>query len=1162
MIMYGQKSGVCKKPYDMSFDETSNALAPLKEGLCYGHVVRDKDNHFEYYFKTERIMDAILSRDSDKKAFNKWLYDPEYIPGNPLSGQCVFDAPLSEKLRPKDGAVVYDFIVAPLHTTNAAFVYEINKVVKAKQILWVDSKREYRSNIYTKYSNLLSVYDNLSNDPRNTAQETKIEIRFHYVDDTIVTGDSFYRSRSVLQSLFPAEAFRDDAGCVTVRLFESVILLISRCSNSTKLNYVDEGHFHSYIELKISSMRNHNDACVACKNEQNFKKTLNESSATNALSRVALSKSMKYDTYAAEDTVTPEEMILQRNIDRTRDSKGQFKPDIDKRIGWLKERGYYRLVATHRFNMLLASLKDRGNPDAVTRMIWKELDGICAKAGRFLSPDDMRITKDRLYSALKVISRPFLSFEKTVLEASFQVLLEITEYCLSTNSRLLKGDDKGNIREYIRSVKAQKRDEWGDAPFYKFVRLLFSCLANLNSTYLMRRHTMDAVLKLCSSMKPKEAKDFINEYAFYIKQVLCLSGKENLSVWLEDLLTANKEPFPALAKHPRPERLSKNLSAELSNLLRLENTLPICDAMEECKTAYKRSFTTGRLNAAEDILRDNKYAKNLKTFAATAKDTLKQYFCITYRDFAGIHDSNDPKYETHCDEVFAPMAYLCYLLDESQKPVTEDGSDFYGIVLRLASDILGAAKQTIGLFVHIMSEDDQPKTIIGIERRKMERRRFQRRKSERRYSNPLEIAQPTIELRKAERRVSERRTMVRRKLESAVYQLFPKPGVPAKEMESLNDFVARVAKDDDGTLSIGDTLFIEQVIDQVIEQNEAKEPVAPGSRLAAIKLFNNNNKVSPIKSAEFYLAFRLDDKSPADSDTFIESTIMRARNLLSMRNGLVERLSADYDNNILLQYIEHQEKLKALANTRSGNHVPFENLYDKFTRIVDRTEELFTVATDDETENATELESLACALELAVDALISKLYVLGVFDTMPEQLIYNITNTEKYCHTEGCFSSIKTLEPLFRCFTNRKGYRLRLTVDPQIYTQKVYHVDSGLYLWPMMLIALMLNTLNHGYVSDAGTVHCQIKLYPDNVAPESIVVENYYKHSEGTIDGITLKALVKFFQMMSKLENLIIDDKTTVDNTTDTAKLLYFRVRIPIIKKQEGEGSNETNSID
>ncbi|MCL2146357.1 MAG: hypothetical protein FWH52_00995 [Synergistaceae bacterium] len=912
MIMYGKKDERRPEAYTEKFNESIRNFALLKEGLCYGHIVRDGDNHFEYYIKTDTVIDAIF-RDADgKDKFDKWL--------NGITEESdTFET----------NGVVFNFIVAPLHDTNAAFVSAVKEKNRAKQIIWLDTKRDYRSNINAKYSNLRTLYDNLCG--AFGARYARAEIRFHFVDDTIVTGASFYRAKSVLQSLFPVAAFHEKDDGVTVRLFQSVILLINRCSKNTQLNFVEEGHFHSFFELNISSMRNHNDACVMCKKAQNFAVDINMAAATNELSKISLKKAQKYKIINSEDITRPEDVVLNKYSRKFSGKKWSELVDEEKtRIGWLQGRAYYRLIATHRINNRFNALQNREVPTAVQKMIWEELNEICS-----CSHEQGREKRESFFAFLKVISKPFLSFKKSVIEAALPVVLEVAEYYFTGNSRLLEDNDKINIWNFVDKLKTPSRDEEGEyITSLTLLKVLFSCLTNMNSTYLLRVYTINNVLEYIKNMHQEVAEGFICNYAFCIKQILSLSRKENLGVWLEHLLIEKQELHIPGRKRIGYNRVKDKLlhASTLLNLLRLENTYLIRDALGECKKAFNLSHTWSDADASKRLLEE--YESTNCELEKIVKSTLDQYFCDTYREFvAEMHES--PVNSDILYNEFVPMLYLSLLLDKTHLSSLERENSFYHMMLELSAKILGTDTKYLGLFAVLNTDTPGEKNI---------------------------------------------------------YQLFPDPGKSADTIKDSRRFVSDIIKNhiiDEQLLRIGDTFFL------------IRDVPRGKSRYAAIKLLANEYDNPTIGSTEYYFAYQLraipENESPSGENSSetnfeqtmlwdnenkaIQSAIVKARNLLSMRSELVKRLVADYDNNIFDTYLEFRKSFEMLSSDKSRAHAPFEELGRAFSFM----KETIDLAHKSNLLHSEYAYDLYTTVKTIADSIVSKWSIHSIRKTFPQR---------------------------------------------------------------------------------------------------------------------------------------------------------------------------------
>ena len=1123
MIMYGKNDKFIPIKYSEEYDDTVKKLASLKAGLCYGHVVRDNENHFEYYFQTDKVMEAILTDENNK--FSTWLNELRHIIISRNVDNCTSNAAIADNTISRQ--VVYDFIVAPLHNTNAAFVYEVNKIIKAKQILWLDTRREYRSNIEAKYSNLRTLYDNLSRQYLSTGKGA--EIRFHFVDDSLITGNSFNRAKSLLQSLFPAEAYCENDAYVKTHLFESIILLINRCSRSTQQSYIKTGHFHSYINLNISSMRNHHDACVACTNLNNYKITMNAEAATNKLSMISLKKSHKYEIYNSEKIRTPEEMIIQRSKYKFDTLNIEELSEKDKKlIKLLKDRSYYRLIASHRFNNIFLYIYERQSTKNVRDRIWYELETICEamyKGSNSNVKDSQHFLEimDRLFSAIKVITRPFLSFKKIVLEASLQIVLEIAEYCLSGNEICLHTQEKSsiaegclvhyiNIKRFLDDVKKAPNDAWEVKPFLNLLKIIFSCLANMSSTYLLRVHVMNAVLRYCQDIDDESvAHDIINNYAFNIKQVLCLGGKENLSAWLENMLKKEKEP----SKHQSTVILDKSLryASTLISLLRLENTNQIYYALRECKMAAMREQTWSEKDAVDFLLGDQEQESKARDhFSTIAKDTLKQYFCNAYREFANVPDPNkeNEEYNKYCQNTFMPMIYLCYLLDKTHLFAAGKEGSFYSKVLKLSAEILDVNQNSIGLFVTIKSNTGKSESELNIE-------------------NPEHNKQN----------------------DSEIFQLFPNPGEANDSIKDLHGFVNRIFKPsniNENILAVGDTLFLEN-------HKEYRD----GTQFAAIKLLNNESYDSRANNTEFYLAFQfnnstnilnqniyLSSEKSGDYNHYCgdntESILIRARNLLSMRNSLVKRLISDYDNNVFDSYLEYRRGFEALGSDKSGSHAPFEELRDTFYVL----KGVIDAASDDKIEDLKFVQDTFSLMKIIADSLVSKWYVHSIAKTYPK----NLSPKEVITPKEGIRLDKykKMLQLLEKCRINDDG--IFVYSDPSSPINVNFEnitIDSPNkfeYMWFCSFFEIYFNALRHGYkIGPDDKTQVKVEVVEDG---EFICFRNKKINDDliSDCESITLNGLKYFFNSYYGNDSFI--SRTTFDNTTLE---YYFEVRIPTKQK-------------
>ena len=508
----------------MSIDNIGR-IRMLENYLIYRHIER-KGNHFSFYFQTEELM---LEK---KDEVTNWLKG--------LSGKINTTS---------DDRLTYDIIVAPRHFSNSAFVKEFERQVfsNVSLILFIDAEKEFRENIKTKYSNLCALYENLE------SAERKSNIRFHFVDDTIVSGSSFMRVKSILASIFPDKAFTSEF--VSIEIFKSITLLINRCSLATKENYIkDLNMFNAFVELNISSMRNHEDACVLCKFVSNFT-VLSEYSSTNVLYDYCIKKIDKHG-------------VLEIN-----ESTSIKKNDKEK-----KARAFRRMICSHIANCELQSKERAANEkETAFNMMIGLLEGspsaMCVDAHTKLH--DGYHNAEYLISYIKVLSRPFFSYSKSYKEAIFEIMIRILDYLIAEE------DDKKNkatesdseYKEIYKIIDGLN----GYEIKYCLLITLIKRLADLGSSFIIRKENIrrihayhESALKsidanideaICKTTgksidegidknldEPEKEKlrqlkreKFAKEYLSAIKRITCLSSDESKCVFLEYLLLFGEE---------------------------------------------------------------------------------------------------------------------------------------------------------------------------------------------------------------------------------------------------------------------------------------------------------------------------------------------------------------------------------------------------------------------------------------------------------------------------------------------------------------------------------------------------------------------------------------------------------------------------------------------
>lgn len=524
MIMAGPKESSLKKQEEnFSSDKNINLL---REVMYYGHIKR-KNNHFQYYFKTDELMNNILDDYDNKQQFISWLSE---VKKKVLEQRKEQEEAINKKFH--QTPYIYNILVAPIHETNASFLEQINTVIfeDVPIVLYIDSDREYRENILSKYSNLTALYNNILHTGRRAI------INFHYIDDSINSGVAFRRTHSLLQSLFPKQVYEQGAQ-VQVNLFQNIIILLNRNSKSTIQSFACTGAFFSYINLQISGLRNHHDnACALC-SELSADRKLKERSSINSMA------------------------LYWENIINNKEVK--ITENIVKKEG-KQERYFRRLLCTHEINQHLSNMGWNRNETTEVRT---ELIQIILN----------RLNKERLSNSEKmeyvmayfvVLSRPYLSYRKSVLDVIFTLLLEVLDGVLNNgiSKELPEGELVNLICEnFFQEESTRKKVD--------FVKVMIDSISRLGACYLIRLEVMNKLFALAKKIEFSE-NEFELLYGAAIKRLITLGKDESIGLWLEYLILTEGE-------YGKKKEFHLKVSQNFKDLLFYENTYIIADAVEE-----------------------------------------------------------------------------------------------------------------------------------------------------------------------------------------------------------------------------------------------------------------------------------------------------------------------------------------------------------------------------------------------------------------------------------------------------------------------------------------------------------------------------------------------------------------------------------------------------
>lgn len=578
----------------VSVAENYRRLKALSKHLIYSHVERNS-NHFNYYF----VMEDFFKENKEKIV--AWLKELHVTGRN------------QEK-------IVFNIIVAPQHYSNSGFIEEVNRHVfnNSALVLNIEVNKEFRSNITAKYSNLIQIYKNLESCSRPA------EICFHYVDDTIISGATFYRAKSLIRSIFPKKT----GYFVQIQIFKSVILMLNRTSAYSRLNY-QETDFYAYVDLAISSMRVQEDACVLCNIVRDAEK-MKEFSATQKMSQYWEKRTHHHTCKEAKE--------------------------VQVATGEEQQRAEKRMFCSHHANVVLNGWDDKGT-DSIRKCIITQLFDKVMELDEIFYPnmasgfDEIQKLKIRLeweISYIKVLSRPFFSFSAENRKVMFQIMLQLLDYMLGNEQIRQECPDICNLLDDIDGAK--------EGMLYRERYIMFATLikrlSDLGSTFIIRKENMKRILDYYDEVKEGDEKNsFMILYRSAVKRVTCLSGDEIKGTWLEYLLLTGEE----FGNKPLVSGRNAHESNSFHQQLYVENTRVFRDAVADL-TKDKRVEMDKEILECNEVS-DEKTVREKFDITGSYKEIGDKYY---YNNFKKIYDWNfQGEYEL-IDRVCSLYIYLLY----------------------------------------------------------------------------------------------------------------------------------------------------------------------------------------------------------------------------------------------------------------------------------------------------------------------------------------------------------------------------------------------------------------------------------------------------------------------------------------------------------------------
>lgn len=309
-----------------------NRLYDLKNDIYKGHV-EVLGRHYKYYIDTERFVKR------KKIILEEWLKN-------------------SVRKNGKFNQENLNVIISPNVERESDFVFEVNNSVFDGNalIIYLDVNN-WRNNMVHKLSFLKDLH--------------KGSVRYHYVDQAFLTGETYHKSKSYLLSIVG----NDDAG------FDSIITVVNRLSyaksqeikNEVRYETKNEVKFNMYafVNLYYPDNRESGRDCELCKLKDYYDELNNRTVLDSCL-------------YA-----------INKNLDKL---KVANKSEINKQ-SWTN-RDFLRIIMTHEFYYRIAEIStmanETNNYKSVYSEVKEELDGIFKQLSYEGHEAQTRIPKSRI----------------------------------------------------------------------------------------------------------------------------------------------------------------------------------------------------------------------------------------------------------------------------------------------------------------------------------------------------------------------------------------------------------------------------------------------------------------------------------------------------------------------------------------------------------------------------------------------------------------------------------------------------------------------------------------------------------------------------------------------------------------------------------------------
>lgn len=601
-------------------DQKVSGVGKIKslDGFFYYDHVQRGANHYQIYIRTAHYFAKYEVQIKD------WL---EHMVAPDIR-------------KKKTGILSFDILVHALHFSNAAFVEAVNEKVfnGASYTIRIEAGKEFKDNVETKFSDLKALYINLKR------TNTKAELNFHFIDDNINLGNTIYRTKHLISAMFTEKTLQGEE-VVKVNVFRSVIVILNRLSTASIRNYVKENKdYYYYIDLKISSMRTHEDACYLCKEVKNAE-TLYASTATNALG----------DFWKSEKEKVKLKSLIEAKA---------YKEEINDKGKEYYNRYYRRIYCAHTLNEALSEMG--GEKNEPLKVLEKFVELVKKKRKNQMI--------EYLMSYLCVFSEPFISYRKSNRESAFVLLLFFIEMLVMDESsekleKRIETEKSGFIEEAFKvcnpllSDLQSYRNEGvvSDDQYYDLFKLLLKLLTGLKSNYILREDRIVPILVFNQKYQKANSQDFKLYYLSLIKRVISLYEDESKSTHFEMVLHRAKLALLEEAQKYPDEKIYTEVE-EFWDALYLENTIGIYSAVKDLAQLDEVSKDN-----LEKYYFDNYREIMCMNFAKQNLVKISQKLSTLYQSIREAHTSHEVPKNTESIKFYEELAQkLVELLEAEQ----------------------------------------------------------------------------------------------------------------------------------------------------------------------------------------------------------------------------------------------------------------------------------------------------------------------------------------------------------------------------------------------------------------------------------------------------------------------------------------------------------------